>query len=470
MNARISWVALLTLLATPVAGQATPDGPLALREPATVEGSIASDSIERSVESTTSTSLAPEVRIRYIRPQDQRGVNTFEAPKVAGAPYEGFHLDWTAAFTQQFQTISHSNAAVERIATDGNGNEYDANQLMDIGWGFNLATANLGLNAQLAPGIRLAVESYMSSRHHNEFWVKGGYLQIDESPLDHPALNRLMEFTTVKVGMFELNYGDAHFRRSDNGNAMFNPFVENYILDSFNTEIGAEIYFRTGPWMAMLGATDGVNRGGVTNPNDRGPAFLAKLGFDDQLSDELRVRLTGSLYTVDKTPGNNLYNGDRTGSRYYSVMENTRSTTAGNFTSGRINPGFTNELTAIQINPFAKFGGLEFFGVIEQAKGKHGSETDSRTWNQYAGDLVYRFLPAEQVYVGARYNTASGTLRNVAEEVSIDRGALAAGWFITPNVLVKGEYVRQRYHDFVPTDIRSGGRFDGFVLEGVVAF
>jgi hypothetical protein len=415
-------------------------------------------------------STQPATTIQYMRPNDQRGINVFETPKEAGAPYTGFKLDWSAAFTQQFQGLDHSNNADPRMLPNTTGGQYNANELMNIGWGFNLATANLGLNAQLAPGIRVALESYMSSRHHNEFWVKGGYLQIDESPIDHPALNRLMEFVTIKAGMFQLNYGDAHFRRSDNGNTLYNPFVENNILDSFNTEIGTEVYFRTGPFMAMLGVTDGVNKGGVNVPDQRGPAFLGKLGFDQQLSQDLRVRLTGSAYTVDKTPSNNLFNGDRTGSRYYSVLENTVSTIAGNFTSGRINPGFTNQMTAVQINPFIKVRGLEFFGVLEQAEGKHNAETDTRSWNQYSGDVVYRFLPHEQLYVAGRYNTASGRLRGMTNDVSVDRTALAAGWFITPSILVKGEYVNQQYNDFPSLDIRHGGKFNGFVIEGAISF
>ncbi len=42
----------------------------------------------------------------------------------------------------------------------------------------------------------------------------------------------------------EINYGDAHFRRSDGGNTFWNPFLENNIMDAFTTEIGAELYWR----------------------------------------------------------------------------------------------------------------------------------------------------------------------------------------------------------------------------------
>ena len=71
----------------------------------------------------------------------------------------------------------------------------------------------------------------------------------------------LFEIATVRVGHMEINYGDAHFRRSDNGNAMYNPFVGNYILDAFTTEIGAEVYARSNGLIAMLGATGGEVHG-----------------------------------------------------------------------------------------------------------------------------------------------------------------------------------------------------------------
>ena len=37
-------------------------------------------------------------------------------------------------------------------------------------------------------------------------------------------------------------------------------------------------------------------------------------------------------------------------------------------------------------------------------------------------------------------------------------------------VLLKGEWAQQKYLDFPTTDIRSGGKFKGFMVEGVVAF
>jgi hypothetical protein len=188
------------------------------------------------------------------------------------------------------------------------------------------------------------------------------------------------------------------------------------------------------------------------------------------VNDDLRLRLTGSMYSTGKSMSNTLYAGDRAGSRYYYVVENVNAREANQFTSGMVNPLLRSEVTAFMLNPFAKFGGLELFGVVEQAKGKQATESAERTWNQYAGEVLYRFMEDDRLYVGARYNTVSGELPGVASKVSVNRIQLGGGWFLTNNVLMKLEYVDQKYNDFPTLDIRHGGKFNGFMLEGVVAF
>jgi hypothetical protein len=312
--------------------------------------------------------------------------------------------------------------------------------------------------------------SYLSSRHHNETWVKDGFIQIDQSPIDFVPLKMLFEIATVRVGHMEINYGDAHFRRSDNGNAVYNPFVGNYIMDAFTTEIGGEVYLKTGSVIAMGAVTGGEIRGTVLTPGQRGPTLIGKLGIDRQVNKELRVRLTGSLYKTNKSMSNTLYGGDRAGSRYYYVLENTAATETAQKDSGLINPGFKNKVTALQFNPFIKFRGLELFGVAERATGRAFTEATNRTWNQYAFDAVYRFLPRDQMYGGIRYNKADGDILGVTNTVGADRWQVAGGWFITPNILAKAEYVTQSYNGYPVNNIRNGGKFHGAMLEGVVAF
>ena len=414
-------------------------------------------------------SLLPPIQMQYYRPADQRGNGIFETPKEAGIPYTGFKLSWGAAFRQQFQGLEHSNTATPVMS--GTTNQ---NALMDIGRGFNLATANLNMNMQIADGIRVSLSSYLSSKHHQETWVKDGYFLMDKSPIDHPLLNQIMKYTTLKAGHFEINYGDQHFRRTDNGNGMYNPFVGNYIIDAFTTEIGGEAYFRHKGMLAMAGITSGTINGGVTAPDRRSNAYLGKLGYDSQVLPDLRVRLTGSYYKNDKSPSNTLVTGDRAGSSYNLVMENTAASLTGAAWSGQIRPGLSNSIRAFAINPFVKWQDWEFFGTAENFKGKATAETKYREWDQYAGEVVYRFFD-DKFFVGGRANTAKGALANTstisyANDVSVDRYASSFGWYITPVLLLKGEYMQQKYFGFPANDIRNGGKIQGFVLEGVVSF
>src|SRR5581483_1042529 len=164
---------------------------------------------------------------------------------------------------------------------------------------------------------------------------------------------------------FEINYGDAHFRRSDNGNSMYNPFIGNYILDAFTTEIGAEVYARSDGIIAMLAGTGGEVHGQVTTPQSRSMSVIGKLGFDERFLDDMRFRLTGSFYANNKAASNTLFSGDRGGSPYYDVLENSASTETANAWSGQIRPGFSNKVNAEVLNPFIKIGGLEYFGSYE---------------------------------------------------------------------------------------------------------
>lgn len=417
--------------------------------------------------------------IQYLRPQDQRGINVFETPKVAGAEYKGFALQFGAAFAQQFQGLTHQNsadsvfqAAVPAVPGNaGTASVANKNRLMAISNGFNNATANMYMHAQLARGVRIQLTSYLSARHHNETWVKDGFIQIDESPIDIGLLNTIMKYTTVKIGHFEVNYGDFHFKRSDNGQALYNPLVGNAILDAFTTEVGAEAIVQHNGLLGVFALTNGEIRGNITRPADRSPAVMAKLGFDRQLNDDVRVRLTGSWRNQGSAISNTLYAGDRAGSRYYYVLENYQATESAQQYSGNINPGFSDKSSSYMINPFVKVRGLELFGMVEKAKGRAAPNTNPvREVNQYMGEATYRFLQNEKLFVAARWNQVSGDLGGLNNDVKVTRGNAGAGWFIAPSLLLKAEVVNQTYTGFARTDIRNGGKFKGFMLEAVTAF
>lgn len=399
-----------------------------------------------------------------FRFRDHRGINQFEAPKDTASTFDGLKVRIGGASTIQFQALDHKSTG-KPVNADGQPIE-----LIEIGHNFNLATANLDLDVHLYDGLQMHLRTYLSSRHHPEPYVKGGYIQIDKLDfISEGFLEPLMKNLRIKIGHMENNYGDAHFRRSDNAQALYNPFVGNLIMDGFTTEVGAEVYYFNNGWLGMVGMTNGKLNQSVDNPGKTDPSFIAKVGYDNSFHENLRVRLTGSIYHTNKSANAYLYSGDRAGSRYYMVLEPEGATSSGNFTSGRFNPGFRNELTSFMINPFVKYHGLEFMGTYERATGKASAEAEKRSFNQFATELLYRFGAWENFYVGGRYNLVDGEMIG-GHDVEISRFNLGAGWFMTRNVLAKVEYVSQKYDGFPETDLKHGGKFDGVMLEAVISF
>ena len=208
----------------------------------------------------------PYMRPSYWRPYDQTGINVFETTKQADpAPFDGLRVRFGAGFTQQFQNLKHENpdALNNTVGSFAGGASTPGNRLKVITPGFQTAQANLFMDVQLADGIRLNVTSYLSAKHHNETWVKGGYIQFDKLPFKGQFWTNLMKVTTIKIGHFEVNYGDEHFRRTDGGQALYNPFMEGNVMDEFATEIGGEVYVQKNGFMGMVGLTNGMIKGNV---------------------------------------------------------------------------------------------------------------------------------------------------------------------------------------------------------------
>jgi hypothetical protein len=399
--------------------------------------------------------------MQYFRYPDQRGLNVFEAPFYTDVVFDGLNVRIGGANTIQFQGLSQDN---------------DAGSLFDLESNFNLATSNLDLDVALANGLSMHLRTYLTSQNHTQAYVKGGYLQVDRLDfISEDFLSGLMNKVRIKVGHMELNYGDNHFRRSDNAQAIYNPFVGNYIMDSFTTEVAGEVYYFNNGLLAMIGLSNGKLNQSVTDAEEKGfkthASVYGKLGFDKQINEDLRVRLTGSVLNISQSASIYLYSGDRAGSRYYSVMDDgfRAGRFAPSFTPGYGQPAAAGEMTAFMINPFLKYGGLEFYGVFENTSGKIKSADDRCTFNQYGAELLYRFGANEDVYLGGRYNLVDGEM--TSGDIEIDRFNIGGGWFLTKNVLAKLEYVTQSYdgegYDGGPFE---GAEFDGVMIEAVISF
>lgn len=448
------------------------------------------------------------------------GINVFDVQKD-NREFKGLSIDLGGAFNMDFQATNSFNDQPNNIttttttATGTTTRSITGYRLMNTENNFTLPAADMYIGAQLFDGVRVNLDVYLASRHHNDSYVKGGYLQIDKLDfIKKDFLADFMKYATIKIGQMENNFGDAHFRGSDNGNTIRNAFVGNNIMYSFTTEMGMEVYYNRKGLVSMLGVTNGnLNQSNEqvfypTGPNantTHSPSILAKLGYDKQLNEDLRVRLTGSYYHNANLGNANIYAANRSGFGYWGILnnnayKNTITKTDANGTvitttttdvptsfsktstpEATFNPNFKNWATTYMINPFVKYKGLEFFGTIELASGGDKAGTDDkRTANQYASELIYRFGGSEQFYIGGKYNTVSGKLANAdAKKVTVDKFEASAGWFMTKNILAKLNYVNQKYKDYsqftgdpATGNLNNfyGGKFEGLVFEATIAF
>ena len=382
-------------------------------------------------------------------------------------------------FALRFQSLKHENDGTTKPGNDGQSGTADDETLSDLQPGFTNATGNMNLKMPLTDGMYAYVEAYLSSEHHLEMWMREGYLFIDHfggTSFDFAA--PLMDYLSLKVGQMEINYGDAHFRRTDNGEALRNPFVGNYIIDPNTTEIGMEAMLDVSSYEFLVGYTGGTTKG--DNKDGHGFATYSKLAYDTGANANNRFRLSGSIYQVDHSDNgpssyptfdgtkSYLYAGNRSGSPYAFLFHADTD-------AGAILPKTSQDMTAYMINALVVMGPVELFLDYDKVKDKDidGALSDAKleeTWEQYAADLIYRFNT--KTYVGLRHNRAE-QLKAEGEDSDKEvwRSQLALGHFLTENALMKLEYVHQEYKNFEEAgDLRSGGEFSGLIAEGSVHF
>lgn len=276
-----------------------------------------------------------------------------------------------------------------------------------------------------------------------------------------PSTENLMKYLTIRAGVMNPNYGDAHFFRSTNGYVVNNPFVGNFIMDNYTTNPGLEVLFRNKGMLALVAINNGRLNYGRGNDIGEDLVFNWKLGYDRQLNDDLRLRGTVSGYHVGEGhSGSSLWDGDRAGARYYNVMQ--LHDAGDNFRSGRWSPGSgQKEMNSYMFNIFAQFKGFELFTILEDMKGvRNGAD---QHFTQTAIQALYRI---GSFYVGGRYNMVAD---NKDDESTVDRLNLGGGWNMTKNILLKLDYVTQNYegpaHGYA-----DGGSFEGVVIEAAIAF
>ena len=216
--------------------------------------------------------------------------------------------------------------------TGANGKEYTvpgangAPNASEVESGLILPTANFDIYAKVMSGFNVKLQTMLASHHHNDTYVKGGYATIDNLDFVAPGfLSDIMRNTTIKIGVNDINYGDDQYRRTDNANVMRNPFINNLAVEGYLQGTHLEVLYRIPSISSFVvaGVTNGQANPADVSVSDYSStagtassnryALYGKLGFDHQVNDDLRFRITESVYFVEGINRNDLYSSDKAG-------------------------------------------------------------------------------------------------------------------------------------------------------------
>lgn len=330
--------------------------------------------------------------------------------------------------------------------------------------GFQNAFGDLGFIAKFGKNeeIEVVFDMYLSSRNHpSQTYGNEGYIILRGVPENLQSLKFLepiLKKVDLKAGHMLVDFGDAAQHRTNNAIAQKNPLVGNFVVDPNIVSIGMQASSKPGSRFGwVLGASNG------TTTEDwnvgRGFAYNGKLIFHPVKS----LRTSVSYIVTDQSDNPNksgggsqmqMFTGNRSGERYAGVM-------GGGQAPGNVFPQAGEKFSAAQFDvTFNNGSPLELYGHygITQDKDINGSLAGSpeEKWTYYAGDVVYRFTPA--LYAAARYSSASTSmLAGNASDGRVDRIQIGGGLWLTRNLLMKLEYVDQKYDGFAVGQIVNNG-------------
>jgi len=355
--------------------------------------------------------------------------------------------------------------------------------------GIQTPFGQFSLLADFDGAMEVYFDIYIATRPHEDLLqADEGFLLLRQLPGplgENSLVNAFFERANVKFGAFEIDYGDHHYRRSNNADVQRNPLIGNYVIDPRTTDIGAEIF--SVPGAHFLNWLVGV---GVGNTGDfqaeRGWQFHGKLYGNSYVG----LRPSVSFFWADHA-GNptgfpnsgsksDLFRSNRSGGPYEDVFA------AGN-APGQVTPGNGQNVAAVEFDLTWQTARQEIFGYcgMVQDSDTNGSAagTPTESWMYYATEGVYRFTP--RAYMAARYSAASAlhlvssadNSRDVPSDGTIHRFQVGGGYWLHETILAKLEYVHEFAQGFTADASQASGidvwrdpSFYGVLMEISFAF
>lgn len=377
-------------------------------------------------------------------------------------------------------TVGTAQALQHKNAFDGKGVA-----LLELEPGFQTAFGDLGFIGKFGENeeIKVVFDMYLSSRNHpSQTYGNEGYIVMTGVPENLKSLRFLepvLKKVDIKAGHMMLNFGDGLEHRSNNAIVQKNPLVGNFVIDPNIVSIGMELSSKQGGRVNWL---VGVANGTTTEDWNvgRGFSYHGKLAVYPIKA----LRTSVSYIAADQSDNPNkgqaggssmqMFSGNRSGERYAGVL-------GGGQAPGGVFPQAGEKFSAAQFDvTFDNNSPIKLYGHygITRDKDINGTAvgTPEETWSYYAGDVVYKLTDA--LYAAARYSGAQADkFQGIDSNGSVNRYQVGGGLWLTKNLLVKVEYVQQKYSGFATGNIVNNNvqawrnpEFSGIVSEVSFSF
>lgn len=428
------------------------------------EGQSAGNS-KNPVNGALKSLFAPRTEDEYFTPIDKMNPEHIrpDMPMEIGH-YDDLSLYMGLHTVGRLQAIQQDNVSVSGVRQGG------------LNPGFQDPFANLSFLATIPNKLDVYADLYIASRPHpNTMYAHEGYLLFKDipAPFDNSGFENIFKYVNVKVGAFDIDFGDNNYTRSNNAFVSRNPLIGNPLVDPNVEEIGGEVYSIKGPVYWLFGAG-----GGTTTEHfdlGAGASAHAKI-WGNPLPD---LRTSASVYYADlsgsgvATEHSDLYAAIRSGGEYSAVF-------GGGDSPGQITPLNGEKMLAVQGDatwthwPWEMYSNIGWTQDVDSNDPAAGDPRES--WAYGTIGPVYHFTPA--LYVAGRYSAAfADSVHGVDTSGWVDRIQLGGGYWLTENILTKIEYVYEQYHGFDLSDGVVSGvdagkspNFDGVVMEVSFSF
>ncbi len=418
------------------------------------------DSGDGLVQTVKKTLFAPRTQDEYFSPFDIMNPAHIRAdmPMQIGS-LDDLNLYMGLQTVGRFQALQQHNVSIGGVQQAG------------LDPGIQDPFANLSFLASIPDKLDVYFDLYVASRPHpNTMYAHEGYLLFKQlpAPFDTGLLKDAFDYVNLKVGAFDLDYGDDNYRRSNNARVQRNPLIGNPLIDPNVEELGAELYSIKGPIYWLIG----VGSGTTTEYFDYGSSASVHAKLWAYPLPDLRTSV--SAYHVDLSGTNmadqtsDLYNAGRSGEPFAAVF-------GGGDDPGSILPAAGKDVTAVEGDATWNHWPFEIYSNVgyTQDSDTNGPTpgTPAERWLYGTVEPVYHFTPA--IYMAARYSFGvASAVNGVSTDGWVDRIEAGAGYWITNSLLGKLEYVYQQYHGFAADTGTVSGveaspspRFNGVLLE-----